>query len=1033
MRKGQIFEFRSKMFGLQYPDNIAVCLGTSKKGKKHLIVAFTLRGKQHIRPEHVTKKKIDYPDMKEELYDSTRLIEKLRNIVREIRGGKERKRTGRERKKHNVKASKIVAKDTTAKDIWLSLNEEEFLTVEEITARFLHTRGPTSGQIEKVREKVMGSIEEGLPYFRIGGKNRKIIHLLSQDEYRMIIDRIRSLRKLFEMMEKFKEERTKEIFPSSSPHDLAPVELLKVFHGFLITRIPDAKPVIRQIGSADLEKSLLNLCREMEEFVKYDEWGKNMGIGIERITMLDDFDLKKFTRKVASSVTCLKKSSLTTMFTTFLIITGYWTIEKAVGMYVKRFINTGVFDFKLGYPKIFDEKIMLAKAESMSRGSLTGIGKNRKDMRELFTVTVDPVDAKDFDDAISIIEKGNETVLYVHIADVSHYVTKDSTLDDEAFYRCTSVYLPDMVLPMLPEILSNDLCSLRSGVDRFAISTKMIFDENLKLRDFEIFPSIIRVDQNLSYGEVLEYYQKNEEPYLTWIEFSKSLRDLRDQLELRTSELKIHLEGNRLDRTLKTEDPATRMIECFMVATNEVAAMYLTAFTESVVYRVHGLPDSIGFEKYNEIIERLELNIKTFDEEDIGHEERRIAEDWYGRSDESGLSFGNIVIRYENGIDENLKRSIGILDDNRDDEKKKYPGRRENLKSVSFGENGFHAEFRKKLRGELLGEYSHTKLVEAREILREELNKKVVLERRDYFLKCLNEVLNSVNEGVNDTDLRELLNIIILKTLQLAVYSTDNISHFGLGSNYYLHFTSPIRRYADLIVHRILKSIFAYTDRGKNDIAIDERDRRDRDRKDMDSKDRDKRDRDSRDMDSRDRDDKDSKEFDPDYTKDNIDEICERCSEQSRNADKFERKINDICVCLEKIFDEKFWREKQNGIITETIPRGMFVSLKEGIEGFIPRKRILKYRIKRNGNYDGKGENDLHFEKRSGSKKNGKSKHGKNKHRKSTHGKRDHRKLHKNSMGKDGVILGIGDRVLIAPKRFQIEKGRIEMKIIKNL
>ena len=344
------------------------------------------------------------------------------------------------------------------------------------------------------------------------------------------------------------------------------------------------------------------------------------------------------------------------------------------------------------------------------------------------------------------------------------------------------------------------------------------------------------------------------------------------------------------------------------------------------------------------------------------------------------------------------------------------------MRSVSSGENGFHAEFRKKLRGELLGEYSHTKLVKAREILREELNKKIVLERRDYLLKCLNEVLNSVNEGVNDTDLRELLNIIILKTLQLAVYSTDNIGHFGLGSNCYLHFTSPIRRYADLIVHRILKNIFAYTNNNSeylaekgvhlNDIKID-------------------------------LEYKLGKEFEPDYTKEKVDEICERCSEQSRNADKFERKINDICVCLEKIFDEKFWREKQNGIITETIPRGMFVSLKEGIEGFIPKKRIAKYGRKRNGNYDGEGGNDLIFGEKLGSKKNGKSKHGKskhgknkhgkNKHRKSTHGKRDHRKLHKNSMRKDGSILGIGDRVLIAPKRFQIEKGRIEMKIIKNL
>ena len=190
MRKGQIFEFRSKTFGLEYPNNIAVCLGTSKKGKKHLIVAFTLNGKQHMRPECVTKKKLGYPDLDEELYDSTTLKEKLGNIIRKVRGGKERKKTDQGRKKHNVKGRKIVAKGTTAKDIWLSLNEYENLTVEEITSRFLHTKGPTSGQIEKVREKVIESIEEGLPYFRIGRKNRKKIQLLSHDEYRMIKDGI---------------------------------------------------------------------------------------------------------------------------------------------------------------------------------------------------------------------------------------------------------------------------------------------------------------------------------------------------------------------------------------------------------------------------------------------------------------------------------------------------------------------------------------------------------------------------------------------------------------------------------------------------------------------------------------------------------------------------------------------------------------------------------------------------------------------------------------------------------------------------
>jgi len=1061
MRKGQIFEFKSKTFGLKYPNNIAVCLGTSKKGKKHLIVAFTLKGKQHMRPEYVTKKKLGYPDLDEELYDSATLKEKLGNIIRKVRGGKGRKRTSQGRKKHIGKGRKIVAKGTTAKDIWLGLNEDEILTVEEITSHFLDTKGPTSAQIEKIRERVMESIEEGLPYFRIGRKNRKRIHLLSHDEYHMIKDEMNLFRELFENMEEFKKERTTKIFPSSSPHDLSPAELQEVFLDFLketserqklqsIQSLshpngpggidtkklqemrfqnenemrPDSKLVIRQIGSANQENILLKLCREMEEFVKFDQWREDMGIGIEGITRLDDFDLKKFIPKIAASVTCLKKSSLTTMFTTFLIIIGYWTIEKAVMVYIERFINTGVFDFRLGYPNIFNEKVILERAESMSMGSLYGIDDNRRDLRELFTVTVDPVDAKDFDDAISIIEKGDETVLYVHIADVSHYVSRDSMLDSEAFHRCTSVYLPNMVLPMLPEILSNDLCSLRSGVDRFAVTTKMIFDGNLELNDFEIFPSVIRVDRNLSYEEVLEHFGNNREPYSNWIKLSDRLRTLRDQLELKTSEMKIHMEGNRLDRKLKRENPATQMIECFMVTTNEVVAMYLTAFTESVVYRIHGLPDSVGFEKYNEIIQRLELNLQTFDEEIIRHEERKITEDWFGRADDKGISFGNIAIRYDKGIDENLKRSIGILDKNKDDEKKRDTLLSGNLEaqadgidsaeSVRSGKNEFYAEFRKKLRANLLGVDSYEKLVEAKEILREELNKKIDLKRRDYLLKCLNVVLNSVNEGVEESELRELLNIIILKTLQLAVYSTENIGHFGLGSNCYLHFTSPIRRYADLIVHRVLKSIFEYTNSdlengsGKEN-ATEYINRNPNERGEEEG-----------DMEGADEELKrpTEKEFDSNYTKEKIDEICERCSEQSRDADRFERKVNDISICLDRIFHNQFWGRKQVGIITETIPRGVFLTTGDGIEGFISTKNISRYETGFNDERDGTGGEDIPFENRSGAKE---------------HRGRGRKKRKKKLGGKDKIRLGIGEKVLVTPKRFSIERGRIEMKLIKIL
>ncbi|HPJ41213.1 MAG TPA: ribonuclease R [Spirochaetota bacterium] len=320
--------------------------------------------------------------------------------------------------------------------------------------------------------------------------------------------------------------------------------------------------------------------------------------------------------------------------------------------------------------------------------------RNRKDYRKLFTITIDGDSSKDFDDAISIRESGNSTKLYVHIADVSAYVGKGSRLDEEAFARGTSYYLGDRVIPMLPEKLSNDLCSLKEGVDRLTLTAEMSFDSKGNMTKFEAFRGIIKVNKRMTYN--------NTEKIIKGRSLTQLNRTIQKMNKLAKLLNKKRISDGKLDLNLTDQEviyengmvkeirfaprlQSQSLIEEFMLSANEAVSRALKENGIPALYRVH----------------------------------EKISED-------------NIF---------SLKKFLTVL----------------NVKLDT---------------GKTMG-------------------------------KSIQDVLAKVSGKPYE----QVVNLVVLKSMMQAYYGPEPLGHFGLGFLDYTHFTSPIRRYPDLIVHRCLKSL----------------------------------------------------------------------------------------------------------------------------------------------------------------------------------------------------------------------------------
>ena len=407
----------------------------------------------------------------------------------------------------------------------------------------------------------------------------------------------------------------------------------------------------------------------------------------------------------------------------------------------------------------------------------------RKDLRKEVIFTIDGDDTKDIDDAISIKKLRNgHYELGVHIADVSYYVKEGSALDSDAMERGTSVYLVDRVVPMLPHELSNGICSLNPNVDRLTISCVMEFDENGKQINYEIFPSVICSQKQMTYKNVNAILEDEKIPtgYEKFVKDLKLMQELasilrkaktsRGYIDFNIDEAKILVDENcvPIDVTVRNRGLGEKLIEDFMIAANECVATHIYFMNLPFIYRVHEYPK--------------EEKIRSF------------------------LQFVSML--------------------------------------------GYHVN----------GDIKDTKPTTMQKILSQ----------------------------LKDKPEYKILSSLLLRCMQKAVYKPENLGHYGLASSCYTHFTSPIRRYPDTTVHRLLRT---YLFDQKIDMATIRK------------------------------------------WEEKLVFIAEHSSEKERASVDCEREVEDMKIAE---YMEKRIGEEYEGIISSVTSFGMFVEIDNVIEGLVP-------------------------------------------------------------------------------------------------
>ncbi|MET3659155.1 ribonuclease R [Sporosarcina psychrophila] len=340
----------------------------------------------------------------------------------------------------------------------------------------------------------------------------------------------------------------------------------------------------------------------------------------------------------------------------------------------------------------------------------------RRDLREELSITIDGADAKDLDDAISVVKNDNGSyILSVHISDVSYYVTENSAMGDDAYDRGTSVYLTDRVIPMLPHRLSNGICSLNPGVDRLTLSCTMTIDRNGKVVEHEIFESVIRSKERMTYNEVYKIIEEKDEElsekYAHVVPMINHMADLaailkqkredRGAIDFNFKESKILVDekGWPTDVVIMERTVSERLIEEFMLAANETIAEHFHWLKVPFIYRIHEDPKAEKLQRFFEFL----------------------------------TNFGVVVKGTGNKV---------------------HP-------------------------------------------------------------KALQEIVESI-EGLPE---ETVISTMLLRSMQQAKYLDQSLGHFGLSTEFYTHFTAPIRRFPDLIVHRLIRTYLIEKDMSTQTLA----------------------------------------------------------------------------------------------------------------------------------------------------------------------------------------------------------------------
>lgn len=424
--------------------------------------------------------------------------------------------------------------------------------------------------------------------------------------------------------------------------------------------------------------------------------------------------------------------------------------------------------------------------ESLTESVPDEAKEGRIDLRQLPLVTIDGEDARDFDDAVFCepLDEGGWQ-LWVAIADVSHYVRTGTALDDEAQQRGNSVYFPEQVIPMLPEVLSNGLCSLNPEVDRLCMVCEMTIDAQGKLDQYQFYEAVMNSHARLTYTKVWQILQGDKDmhqryeahvPHLRHLhDLYRTLKKARQQrgaIEFETQESKFVFNAQRKIENIVplVRNDAHKLIEECMILANVSAALTLEAHEAPALYRVHDKPDA----------DRLTAFTSYLSEIGVPH---RIVED------ATPADFTDVVIKTRGRPDE------------------------------------------------------------------------------------------------------ELIQTMLLRSMKQAIYDGDNVGHFGLALSAYAHFTSPIRRYPDLVVHRALKGIIAKT-QGKKSVSGYKN-----------------------------------------YTIEEIEQLGEQCSMTERRADDATRDVSDWLKC-EFMLDHV--GDTFDGVVSSVTSFGLFIRLTEyHIDGLV--------------------------------------------------------------------------------------------------
>jgi ribonuclease R len=392
------------------------------------------------------------------------------------------------------------------------------------------------------------------------------------------------------------------------------------------------------------------------------------------------------------------------------------------------------------FPRTYDGSLV-DHAERL--GEVDGDGEvasGRTDLRHLPLVTIDPPDAKDFDDAVCLVDEGGQRTLWVAIADVAHYVRPGTSLDHAAAARATSVYLPHAVLPMLPPKLADELCSLRAGVDRLAMVVSMDLDENNTVVETKAYEAVIHVKVNMAYSDVFETDAYDDMLALAAVWQGREVR-----LNLNNPELRPRLHGqDELRVEVKWPNEATRMIESFMVATNAAVGHLLGAAGAPLPWRCHAPPDRPEVEGLNAKLAALDIGIQ--------------------------LPMPSLRKHGESEADE-LSNLLGDW--------------------ANLGGGGI----------DLSGMQASEPIEET---VLPYLSSVIDPEARNGILASLQDAQAAASDLTETT--RRIVDQGLFQLMQRARYSEENGGHFGLNLDAYVHFTSPIRRYPDLMTHRQLKA-----------------------------------------------------------------------------------------------------------------------------------------------------------------------------------------------------------------------------------